>query len=359
VQITASAALAIPPDDPYLEGRVDDLKVSFKPNGIPEEFTLRGVGMTIQGFDIPPIDDLGGQVYIGGLDNPSKIFFAGRVGGSYEGYKVKLLVAFNMAGPIGACIDFNAGGAGIPIDGGYLGGVLLSGASGGISLVNSNGDPCDFTTYLDSEGRPKSSLVSLPESPMSWSQLRDHAKRFTERQTVFGSLPPLPARAGNIPGRGDIALSSVSNSSVSGQPAQSGDHSSGSGVSLQSAGGTTGAFGIPCPGDCPPATINIFCQPHPDQVRFPNRVIAKFSSIDEATLNNILQITPQNIANLGSNPAQIATNVARRIRLLVDTVIPKPDTTLLGAAKAAQVLDLITQSLDMLESAFAGGALSF
>src|SRR5438309_668051 len=43
----------------------------------------------------------------------------------------------------------------------------------------------------------------------------------------------------------------------------------------------------PCPGDCPPATVDIFCQPHPDQALYPGKVIAKFSSIDEKTLNGI------------------------------------------------------------------------
>lgn len=36
LEITVSAALAIPPDEPYLEGRVDDMKVSFNAQGVPE-----------------------------------------------------------------------------------------------------------------------------------------------------------------------------------------------------------------------------------------------------------------------------------------------------------------------------------
>jgi hypothetical protein len=33
--------------------------------------------------------------------------------------------------------------------------------------------------------------------------------------------------------------------------------------------------------DCPPASMNVLCQPHPDQARYPGRVILKFSAIDE------------------------------------------------------------------------------
>ncbi len=37
-----------------------------------------------------------------------------------------------------------------------------------------------------------------------------------------------------------------------------------------------------CPCECPPPSLNILCQPHPDQDAYSGRVILKFSSIDEA-----------------------------------------------------------------------------
>ncbi|MFV8755354.1 hypothetical protein ACNOYE_32795 [Nannocystaceae bacterium ST9] len=46
-----------------------------------------------------------------------------------------------------------------------------------------------------------------------------------------------------------------------------------------------GCAGCPC--DCPPPSLNLLCQPHPDQERYSGRVILKFSAIDEPTWSTL------------------------------------------------------------------------
>jgi hypothetical protein len=328
--IRTSATVSIPPDEPYLEGVVDDLVVTFKEDGTPE-FTVRGIGMTVGAFDLPPVEAIGGKVYFGGLDSPSTLFFAGNLVGSYEGYKLGVLTAFNLAGPIGAALDFNAGAEGIPVDDYYLGGILITGGSGGISLVNSNEDPCAFTTYLDPDGRPKSSLVSFPVAPMTWQQLRDFIARRKRALKALGA-PPLP-----LPGVG------------------AGPSASGQLVNIRRTPPLESDFGIPCPGDCPPPTVNIFCQPHPDQTKFPNRVIAKFSSFDEAALKR-LGISENLVATLaqaaGDRTRNIAAGIASRLRAEMERLIPRPDAGLLGATRAGEIKALMDETLGGIESLF-------
>lgn len=107
-----------------------------------------------------------------------------------------------------------------------------------------------------------------------------------------------------------------------------------------------------CPGDCPPATVNIFCQPHPDRERFPSRIIIKFSSIDEKTLNNTLQITPQNFQTLGANVAQVATAVAHKVRVFVESRVPPFNLTALPPEKVAAMQNAARETFDAMEVVF-------
>ncbi len=86
---------------------------------------------------------------------------------------------------------------------------------------------------------------------------------------------------------------------------------------------------IPCPGDCPPATVNILCQPHPDKTKFPHRVIFKFTSIDEATLNANptplrpgLGFTRDRVAALGNNVVELGRQVATEITNSLAQILP-------------------------------------
>jgi len=323
--ITVSASVSIPRDDPYFEARVDNVVVTFKSDGSPE-FKVGGIGLTIGGLDISPIEGIGGSVYLGGLDRLESLFFAGSLEGSYDGYKVGVLLAFNLKGPIGLAVDFNAGAVGIPIDAWRLGGILLTGGSGGLSLVNSNEDPCAFTTYLDDDGRPKSSPGNFPVAPMTWQELREFVERKKRALQVLGAPPPLP-----LPGVG------------------AGPSSSGTLVNIRRTPPLTNELGIPCPGDCPPPTINIFCQPHPDQTTFPNLVIAKFSSFDEPTLNR-LGITEDWIRKQLEAPVDLLSEIVKRLRAEMKGLLPRAST---NTGKAAEINQLLDQSLNAVESRFA------
>ena len=111
---------------------------------------------------------------------------------------------------------------------------------------------------------------------------------------------------------------------------------------------------FPCPtGDCPPPTVNILCQPHPDFGQFPNKVIIKFSSLDEKTVN-AFGVTRQFVSGLGLTDALgIGQSVAGNIRRGIDPLIPRADPGLLGQQQAQEINNGITQFLNNFESTFA------
>ena len=338
LELTVSLRLAIPADDPMFSGDTDGVKVTFDENGVPI-FSLRGIGVEITGLDIPPLDAMGGRVYIGGLDSLEKLFFAGKVKGNYGSVTLDLLLAFSTRGPVGVCVRGTVSGAGIPLDAYQLGGILLNGASGGVSLANNGGDPCAFTSYLDEDGHAK--FAEPPVPPLSWDQLRQFIQRYGERLRV---LPQLP---------GGNAATALAASSSSKSVARARD---GARLQAQNSGGseppTMTKFNIPCPEDCPPPTINIFCQPHPDQATYTNRVIAKFSSIDEAALNS-LGITRESLRDTlrdaGGGVESVVLTVAQKLKSRVNALIPRPPEAL---PKAGEINEIIDETLTVLEGAF-------
>ena len=365
IQFTVSADISIPPapSDPYFTGRVDDLEIHFSPEGIPLIQGIDGFGLGVGGLKFPPIKELGGRLYLGGLSavdstglpDLNRIFLVGRLGGSYEGYQVIVQGAFTLHGPIGLCLDVNAGAAGIPLG---PSGFLFTGASGGISYVNNNGDPCDFKTYFtqDPQGNltgPSSAGIPLPT--MSWEQMTQMVRRMEAQEAVFAQFRPPPLAANSQP-----ALANTSAApNTSAVPTGDTDWSEPDPFPAEQAvveafateASSTGSSGIPCPGDCPPATVNIFCQPHPDQARFPGKVIMKFSSIDESTLGNIVGITPGSIAALGNDTTRIVTSVAQSIRHQVEQITPPPLSPPLTAQEQQQLRALVNQVFDSLQSA--------
>jgi len=324
ITLLMSARVSIPPDDPFVAGRVDNIRITVT-NGLPKIESIAGLYLEIGSMAIPPLEEIGGQLYIGGLAHPvtgeptpEKMYFAGRGAGSYNGYKLKLLVAFNLLGPIGMCLDVNVGNVGIPLDGYYLGGILLTGASGGVSFLNNGRDPCAFTTFMNPNGEPLSTFITLPEA-MSWRNLKTTVERLQRAAAAYAPLPPLPSAA------------------PAASPAKSLPEM---------------ANGFTCPGGCPPATVNIFCQPHPDKTTFSNRVIMKFTSIDERTLNEVLHITPDNIATFGNNTTQVATNIAHMVRLFVESNTPPLNVAGLPPDKAAAIQNVARETLDAMEELF-------
>jgi photosystem II stability/assembly factor-like uncharacterized protein len=111
---------------------------------------------------------------------------------------------------------------------------------------------------------------------------------------------------------------------------------------------------FPCPtGDCPPPTVNILCQPHPDLGQFPNKVILKFSSLSEDELNQ-LGITESFVAGLGLTDAQgIGQAVAENVRIGIDLLIPRADPALLGQNTAAAINADIAEFLEDFEATLA------
>ncbi len=320
VSFLISSEIRLPPGaNPVLLGAVDNLVVEFDPNGVPRVKGIDGFDMAVGGLKLPPIKELGGRLRVGGLSsgNLQDIYLVGRLGGSYQGYTLVGQFAANYTGPLGFCLDVNAGAAGIPIG---PTGILFTGASGGESLVNNNGDPCDFKTYFTKDASGNLMGPSGPTPPtvgMTWENFRTVVERVEAQAQVF---------ANNVPGLANPGLQR-----------------------LQARNSTAN---LPCPGDCPPPTVNIFCQPHPDQTNYPGKIIAKFSAIDEATLNNKLRITPELIASLGNSFTVLASGVAHAVRTNIAAQTPLPDASLLGPAAAAALGGVITNALDELEASF-------
>ena len=91
---------------------------------------------------------------------------------------------------------------------------------------------------------------------MTWEELGDRVAEQMRRDTVAGEYQRVMLdqgfTQGNEPNRG-LALQAVEHWTPEQDVAD---------------------LEIPCPNaDCPPTTVNILCQPHPDQELFLNRVI--------------------------------------------------------------------------------------
>ena len=362
--ITLGASLGLPPEQPVVSGQVQGLTVTLE-DGVPV-VQVSGIGLGIENFEIPPLS-LTGQVFIGGLGPDEDIYFAGNVGGSLNGAGVNALLAFNLQGPLGCCFGINAGPGGIPLG---QTGILFTGAEGGVSFLNTNGDPCDFQTFINVDpdsGRPMSNPetveLALLENRLSGGTSPDKSDhpRIGEMHTMtWDELRAMQERA-EIYRAAEAAnvLSADSNSrtkSYDSSPALLSD--------IQVLGESGSLFAaeappeIPCPtGECPPETVNILCQPHPDFERYPDRIIVKFSSLDEAFLNDI-GITRQYLESLGLSTAEeIAAEVAHQLRLAVEVITPRPERTFVGPngePLGEEINDIIDQALDGVETAFAG-----
>ncbi len=374
VQVGMSAQLNIPPGpNPIISGRVQDLRARIVEGGLKTE--LSGFGVSISNLEFPPLS-VTGEVFLGGLDSvnseralqalagldaagrPPGLFFAGRVGGTLNDVGVKALLAFDLRGPIGVCLDANAGPAGIPLG---PTGFLLTGASGGVSFLNANGDPCDFSTFypVGNDGRPLSNarlpqdvVRQRPGAAMTWEEYAQYlartrlgeasSRRIAEAAERRSGRPAL-SKSGPVPAVADFT------GTMDALAATPDDRDL-----VFAAAAAGGAPVFPCPtGECPSPTVNILCQPHPDEDLFPNRIILKFSSLDEETLNGF-GITRAFVEGLGLTDAVgIGRNVAGLVRDGIDPLVPRADPALLGAARAREINDGIVGFLDDLETLLA------
>ena len=312
--ITISASLGLPPEQPVVSGQVQGLTVTLE-NGVPVVH-VSGIGLGIQDFEIPPLS-LTGQVFVGGLGPDEDIYFAGNVGGTLQGAGVTALLAFNLQGPLGCCFSVNAGPAGIPLG---PTGFLFTGAQGGVSFLNTNGDPCEFSTFInvdDGTGRPVDSSdsaaafsIQAARPPigemhvMTWEQLRAQQERQRLYDLAAQASTPAPQPAFTM--------------AAAPQPG-----------ALEALAQEPPSF--PCPtGDCPPETINILCQVHPDLDLYADRVIVKFTSLTESDLEEI-GVTRDWFESSGLTTApEIAAEVAGMLRQFVENITPRPDPNFTG-----------------------------
>lgn len=348
-----SGSVALPPGpEPVLGGRVRDLMVTFLPNGLPQ-VSLDAVGFTVDltaliGDDLPLT--LGGQLYIGGLQDPPNFLFSGKLRGNYKGNAIEGLVALDPCGLRGVCFGLAGAEVSIPLAYGFV----LTGAKGGLSFVNSNANPCEFMNYLPIDpvsGRPLGGGACRFEIPTNCppaitlaefqDRQRGRGRQAAAQPSVASFVPWTPVPA-SLDG-GDGALFADARPNI---------------VPRLLSQSVPEPF--PCPGDCPPASVNIFCMPHPDHdvsgSPHTNRVIMKFSAIDEPTLN-LLGVTPELIASLvpdfAADRKAVAMDIAGTLRQFVSLATPRPPA---GAPDfVQQTAALIETRLDEMALAFANG----
>lgn len=233
IVIKVSAALQLPlGGDSAALGSVTDLSVQLD-DGIPQ-VDLGGLTLGVEDLTVYPGIEVSGALGLGGLSmpiDPSAVIIAGKVGGKFNDAGVVVTLATRLHQPLGIGLDVSGGPAGIPL---WTTGILLTGAAGGVSFANNNGDPTRFTTYLTLPDDGPPYYEDPPES----------------------NAPGMP---GPIAGEGRIASERPTRSERPG-----------------------------CPGDCPPESMNLLCQPHPDQEAYPGRTILKFSALDENFLAGVI-----------------------------------------------------------------------
>ena len=308
VKLTVSGGVFLPnKDKAVLGGQVDNLIITFGSDGFPKPPSIDGFELIIQPgkLKIPPINDLGGRIRIGGLQGsgPEAIYLVGRLSGSYSSYKLAFLAAFTLDGPVGMCLDVNAGAAGIPLGPTTL---IISGASGGISFLNNAGDPCDFDSYFTTDPATGNKVINSSThllAALKWADLKavadrmeGAAQRFVKSSAL--ALPSGPPRAAKA-------------SATATPPADQ----------LTIAGTNHSPITITCPAKCPPATVNILCQPHPDALKYPNRVIFKFSAIEEHTIAPLLPFTRESLAHTQGDASALAQQYAPQIAQTVTNFV--------------------------------------
>ncbi|GEM_PF-4036198 len=216
--VTGSGKLSLPTGtaiesgSPGVSGSVDDLVITFNRDAstgfpIPDFGAIDGFSLSLNNLDIPPLGGITGKIGIQNINDPPNLYFIGEVGGEVKGMGASILLAMSLDELIGACFELNAGPAGIPIDGGTLGGILLTGGSGGINFKNQFADPCAFEAYLMNgdlsatrPGNPQDftdpdSGHSFPPSPAQEEVLPPLANCVTPTQPQFtclqGEFPPV------------------------------------------------------------------------------------------------------------------------------------------------------------------------
>ncbi|MGE3308665.1 MAG: hypothetical protein AB7O66_01755 [Limisphaerales bacterium] len=330
--LTVSGGVALPSrDNPVLASRVRDLVITHLPNGQPQ-FSIDGIGFTVDltgvlGDSLPL--QLGGELYVGGLNHPPNYLFAGKLKGNIKDNAVEGLVAVDACGLRGVCLGLSGSEVNIQLAYGFV----LTGARGGVSFANVSNDPCSFTDQLPIDpftGRPTGpSPCSLPEPP-------DCVPAFTLQDL---SPNPIPRTSPSVAGSDTVAPDRFAPTRTL--------HAN-----------VPPAFPCPTIGECPPASVNIHCMPHPEasdpESPHAHRVIYKFTSINEPLLNAI-GITPDSIASrvpqFSVDSRRIALDLAAELRGFIDSITPRAPA---NAPPEIRALDTqIAGVLDQVELGFA------
>ena len=345
--IVTSAEVEIEAEPVSVTGRVDNLTFEIV-DGFAR-MALDGFGFGIDTLNIPPLG-LQGQVYVRGLQNPGpnfeNVYFSGIVGGQLYNANVSAAIALTPKRLLGICLDVDAGTGGIPLGQTTL---LFTGASGGVLFANSNQDPCEFLQDFPAVAAPAANPAiqrqttrplrrPLDEYGMTWEELGERVAKQMRRDAVADEYQRVMLEKGftqfNEPHPGLVRQA------VSTTPEQD-----------------VADLEIPCPNaDCPPTTVNILCQPHPDQELFPNKVIVKFTSFARPQATEILDelgITPASLASLGiGNADSIAGRISGFIRSSLELIIPPAIPEIVGQELANDLNDKRDEVLSDIEAGF-------
>lgn len=221
------------------------------------QLTVNGATLGVRDLELG-VASFSGKLGVHNLLRPERLQLEGLIGGKVYGSGVKAFVALHspdgVLEPLGVCLDASAGPGGIVLPYGFM----ITGASGGISFANSNGNPCDFRSY----------------APHNAGEVLQAGKPSSTRR----------------PAKFD---------------------------------------GCECC-NCPPDSMNVLCQPHPDQRSCQGRVILKFSALEET------QWAPLPFPGGGT----VGDWVRARDRELSAASAP------VGAALEARLADLSNRALD-------------
>lgn len=342
---------------PRIYFALDHFKFGF-PNGFGAAPTLSTNGLSgqIENLNVGDFAGLTGGLSLQGLTGPVEaVTIGGVVGATIKGVGAKVALAAKMSGLVTLCLDVNLGPAGIPLDGGALGGVLLTGANGGVNFANQGAaDPCSAFARLGFglDGRPlpaargsalERARIAEPVG-LTWGEAfarADALERAPGRSLNFNAVPmaqsPDPGRVEERRAR----AAAVEVARLTGVPLDP---------------------PAECPtGDCPPATLNLLCQLHPSHGQAPgagnyngqfaNDAIVKFTSLSSAQVDAI--ITAAGLDALlgsagvgqGTTNATIATQFSTQVRTTVSGLIPRLPQ---GAPGEIDVNLAIEDALDLL-----------
>ena len=149
-----------PAAGPRFGGLVDGFTIEYPGGNLFEpKMSARTVALQLENLDIPPLAGITGQVAllnVGALletpSRPQDVTFVGNLAAKFFGKGAGVLLAAKPTELVGAAFSVDASPAGIPLDGGALGGILWVGAEGGLNFKNQFSNPLNFRDYLIEDG---------------------------------------------------------------------------------------------------------------------------------------------------------------------------------------------------------------